>query len=66
MLIIRSELYCTTSGIITPVGGRPVHQTVTYSTIREYRDVQFFRPTTISLFIHETTEKQRLILIIFI
>ena len=25
MLIIRSKLYYTASGIITPVGGRPVH-----------------------------------------
>ena len=26
MLIIRSELYYTASGIITRVGGRPVHR----------------------------------------
>ena len=25
VLIIRSKLYCTASGTITPVGGRPVH-----------------------------------------
>ena len=31
MLIIRrSKLYYTASGIITPVGGRPVHGTATY------------------------------------
>jgi hypothetical protein len=26
----RSKLYYTTSGIITPIGGRPMHQTATY------------------------------------
>ena len=26
MLIMRSKLYYTASGIITPVGGRPVHR----------------------------------------
>ena len=26
----RSKLYYTVSGIITPIGGRPVHGTVTY------------------------------------
>ena len=26
MLVIRSKLYYTASGIITPVGGRPVHR----------------------------------------
>jgi len=30
LIIRRSKLYCTASGIITPVGGRPVHRTATY------------------------------------
>ena len=31
MLIVRrSKLYYTVSGIITPIGGRPVHGTATY------------------------------------
>ena len=31
MLIVRRpKLYYTASGIITPIGGRPVHGTVTY------------------------------------
>ena len=25
LIVRRSELYCTASGIITPIGGRPVH-----------------------------------------
>jgi len=31
LIITRSKLHYTASGIITPVGGRPVHQTATYS-----------------------------------
>jgi hypothetical protein len=27
LIVRRSELYYTASGIITPVGGRPVHRT---------------------------------------
>ena len=38
MLIIRSKLYYTESGIITPVGGRPVHR------LRE--DLRTGRPPT--------------------
>ena len=30
LIIRRSKLYYTASGIITPVGGRPVHRTATY------------------------------------
>ena len=26
LIIRRSKLYCTASGIVTPVGGRPVHR----------------------------------------
>jgi len=26
LIIRKSKLYCTASGIITPVGGRPVHR----------------------------------------
>ena len=31
LIIRRSKLYYTASGIITPIGGRPVHETATYS-----------------------------------
>ena len=30
LTVRRSKLFYTASGIITPVGGRPVHQTATY------------------------------------
>jgi len=30
LIISKSKLYYTASGIITPVGGRPVHGTATY------------------------------------
>ena len=30
LIVRRSKLYYTASGIITPVGGRPVHGTATY------------------------------------
>ena len=30
LIIRRSKLYYTASGIVTPVGGRPVHGTATY------------------------------------
>jgi len=30
LIIRRSKLYYTASGIVTPVGGRPVHRTATY------------------------------------
>ena len=30
LIIRRSKLYYTASGIITPLGGRPVHGTATY------------------------------------
>ena len=30
LIIKRSKFYYTASGIITPVGGRPVHRTATY------------------------------------
>ena len=30
LIVRRSKLYYTVSGIITPVGGRPVHRTATY------------------------------------
>ena len=30
VLIVRSKLYYTAPGIITPIGGRPVHVTATY------------------------------------
>ena len=30
LIVRRSKLYYTASGIITPVGGRPVHLTATY------------------------------------
>ena len=30
LIIRRSKLYYTASGIIAPVGGRPVHGTATY------------------------------------
>jgi len=30
LIIRRSKLYYTTSGIVTPIGGRPVHRTATY------------------------------------
>jgi len=30
LVIRRLELYYTASGIITPIGGRPVHGTTTY------------------------------------
>ena len=46
MLIVRrSKLYYTASGIITPVGGRPVHGTATYRS-DDTRDciVQFWPP----------------------
>ena len=28
LIIMRSELYYTASGIVTPVGGRPVHRLI--------------------------------------
>jgi len=31
LIIRRLKLYYTASGIITPIGGRPVHRTTTYS-----------------------------------
>ena len=30
LIVRRSKLYYTASGIITPVGGRPVRETATY------------------------------------
>jgi hypothetical protein len=30
LIIRRSKLHYTTSGIIIPIGGRPVHETATY------------------------------------
>ena len=30
LIVRRSKLYYTASGIITPIGGRPVHRTATY------------------------------------
>ena len=30
LIVRRSKLYCTVSGIITLRGGRPVHRTATY------------------------------------
>ena len=30
LIVRRAKLYYTVSGIITPIGGRPVHQTATY------------------------------------
>jgi len=30
LIIRRSKLYYTASGITTPVGGRPMHRTATY------------------------------------
>ena len=37
MLIVRrAKLYYTTSGIITPIGGRPVHGTYSHKTQRLY------------------------------
>ena len=30
LIIRRSKLYYTASGIVTPEGGRPVHRTATY------------------------------------
>jgi len=30
LIIRRSKLYYTTSGIVTLIGGRPVHRTATY------------------------------------
>ena len=30
LIVRRSKLYYTVSGIITPIGGRPVHGTATY------------------------------------
>ena len=30
LIVRRSKLYYTASGIITPIGGRPVHGTATY------------------------------------
>ena len=30
LIVRRSELYYTASGIITPIGRRPVHRTATY------------------------------------
>ena len=30
LIVRRSESYYTASGIVTPVGGRPVHRTTTY------------------------------------
>ena len=32
-MVRRSKLYYTASGFITPVGGRPVHGTATYSVM---------------------------------
>ena len=34
MLIVRSKLYYTASGVITPVGGRPVHRLIEDSLIQ--------------------------------
>ena len=31
LIVRRAKLYYTVSGIITPIGGRPVHGTATYS-----------------------------------
>jgi len=31
LIVRRSKLYYTASGIITPIGGRPVHGTATYT-----------------------------------
>jgi len=31
LIVRRSKLYYTASGIITPIGGRPMHRTATYS-----------------------------------
>jgi hypothetical protein len=31
LIVRRSKLYYTASGIITPTGGRPVHEAATYS-----------------------------------
>ena len=31
LIVRRSKLYYTASGIITAIGGRPVHRTATYS-----------------------------------
>jgi len=38
LIIVRSKLYCTASGIVTPIGGRPIlcepaHRTATYSVM---------------------------------
>ena len=30
LIVRRAKLYYTVSGIITPIGGRPVHRTATY------------------------------------
>ena len=30
LIVRRAKLYYTVSGIITPIGGRPVHGTTTY------------------------------------
>ena len=32
LIVRRAKLYYTVSGIITPIGGRPVHRTATYTT----------------------------------
>ena len=38
LIIVRSKLYCTAPGIVTPIGGRPIlcepaHRTATYSVM---------------------------------
>ena len=45
LIVRRPELYYRVSGIITPIGGRPVHRMATYmcDDIRECR-VQFWPP----------------------
>ena len=45
LIVRRAKLYYTASGIIRPIGGRPVHRTATYKC-DDTRDciVQFWPP----------------------